>query len=142
MSDSPQLPGSHSKPLDDRTGMWRAEWFKFFRDLAAMPQITVDQSAAILALAERVTTLEEATQALGSILGLGSVSVVGTLGDQVVIQLEGDEENPAASYYYGTGADGTKGFHAMPDPPPQVFNRIDTSGDIRVTTDGALRITD
>jgi hypothetical protein len=76
-----------------------------------------------------------------NVIGPASVEVAGSLaGGAVVLQLTNDEVSPGATYYYGTDADGAKGFHAL--APDQTFNRIDAAGDIRIGADGSLRITD
>lgn len=141
MADSPIFPGNSTSPLTP-DGQWRGEWFRYLRDLAKQPRITTDQSAAILALAERVAALEEGEGSSASIQGLLSVLVSGTLADGLVqLALAGDEAAPAASSYYGTDDTGAKGFHALPDAPPQLFNRITNDGDARIDGDGNLRVT-
>lgn len=120
MSNDPTLPNVRVKFLD-AAGFPVDSWRKFLEKLSQQTSLTADQSAEIAALAERVTELEEQGLDLGSILGLGSVSIVGALGDQVIVQLEGDEESPAASHYYGTDVDGAKGYHAVPDQTTPYF---------------------
>lgn len=142
MTDYRSLPGLHSNPIDPRTGRWTDPWLKYLRDLAKQGSESSDQSAAIEQISDRVTALEQ-HESDASIQGLNSVAVSGTLADGLVqVALRGDSASPGALRYYGTDEDGTKGFHAMPEPDPQVFNRITADGDIRVTADGDLRITD
>ncbi|SDQ41869.1 hypothetical protein [Pseudoxanthomonas sp. CF125] len=112
MANDPSLPNARVKFLD-AAGLPVDSWRKFLEKLSRQPSLTGDQSAAILALSERVTTLEEASQELGGILGLGSVSVTGSLGGQVVIQLQGDTDAPGPSFYYGTDAAGQKGWNPV-----------------------------
>lgn len=108
------LPGPR-EPLQDAAGFPTVPWRKFFERMASQPNLTVDQQAEIAALTARVGALEAAGVDLGSILGLGSVQVTGSLGAQVVAQLEGDEESPAASSYYGTDDTGVKGYRLIAD---------------------------
>lgn len=141
MADSPIFPGNSTSPLT-QDGQWRGEWFRYFRDLAKQPRITTDQSAAILALAERVVALEEGEEGSAIIQGLHSVRVLGSLSSgAVTLQLVNDEAAPEASSYYGTNDTGAKGFHALPEAPPQLFNRITNDGDARIDGDGNLRVT-
>lgn len=111
-TNDPSLPNARAALVDAR-GLPASEWRKFFEKLSRQPTLTADQSAEIAALAERVSALEAEGVDLGQIIGLGSVSAVGSLGDQVVIQLQGDEDAPTASYYYGTDDTGVRGWHPL-----------------------------
>lgn len=111
-TNDPSLPNARAALVDAR-GLPASEWRKFFEKLSRQPTLTADQSAEIAALAGRVAALEAEGVDLGQIIGLGSVSAVGSLGDQVVIQLQGDEDAPTASYYYGTDDTGVRGWHPL-----------------------------
>lgn len=51
-----------------------------------------------------------------NVLGFGSIRSFGTLAGGIVqITLQGDDENPGNTYYYGTGPDGEKGFYPIAD---------------------------
>ena len=97
---------------------------KFFEKLSRLTATSTEFQAEIAEIILRLDALEEGGADLGEILGLGSISVTGSLGEQVVIQLKGDESLPAASYYYGTNADGEKGFYVLPPIPPTVAGEI------------------
>lgn len=112
MAIDPTLPNVR-EPIQPGGAPPTGAWRKFFEKLASQPNLTTDQQAEIAALDARVTALENEGVDLGSILGLGSVTAVGSLGEQVIIQLEGDEENPTASHYYGTDAAAGKGWHEL-----------------------------
>ena len=59
---------------------------------------------------------QAATAAELDVVGLMSIQVVPVGNNQYGLQLRGDIESPGNSYYYGTDAAGTKGWHALPDP--------------------------
>lgn len=91
------------------------EWRRFFESLASL---TDDASlqASLNALAARVAALEEeGSTDIGSVFGRDSIVQIGTLqGGNVYVSLQGDVNAPGNSYYYGTDAAGTKGWHALP----------------------------
>lgn len=97
---------------------------KFFERLSRLTGTSAEFQAQIVAILARIDALEGDGADPGEIIGLGSVLVTGSLGDQVVVQLKGDESLPAASYYYGTDADGVQGFHLFPAPPATVAGEI------------------
>ncbi len=121
--------------LADRAGMPTREWYSFFQQLASQAT-NANLQAELEALAARVLALEDAGQNIATILGLGSVLASGSLADgQVVITLEGDSEAPGASYYYGTGPDGSKGFFPVASAfAPGTNVALDTDPDTGVTT--------
>lgn len=139
MPDSPSLPGNHA--WRDASGrQLPIEFFKFFRDLLRYVQDTNGNTVDIASIIARLDALEKSGNA--TLQGLASVLVQGTLADGAVqFLLQGDEAAPAASSYYGTDDTGAKGFHALPDAPPQLFNRITNDGDARIDGDGNLRVT-
>lgn len=164
MADSPLIPGSHAKPLNP-DGSWRGEWWRFLRDLSSQPGISSGLATQLNALAARVLALEE--ESPSSLFGLLSVLVEGNN-----VSLRGDVAEPGESFYYGTDATGTKGWHErvlstlsdvdLTTPPntgdalvydgtswapaqvspPQIYSRITADGEVRITADGDIRITD
>jgi hypothetical protein len=111
------LPNADSHLTDDRGAVTRV-WRNFFLQLASSTD-SAQLAADLLALAERVADLEShPSGATGMILGLGSVTVYGTLDNGLVqIQLDGDNVDalPGPTYFYGTGPDGAKGWYALGD---------------------------
>lgn len=117
---------------------------KFFEKLSRLTATSTEFQAEIAEIILRLDALEEGGADLGEILGLGSISVTGSLGEQVVIQLKGDESLPAASYYYGTNADGEQGFVPLPKAAlPLVTGEIDGGQPVFVyADDGSLIYTE
>src|SRR5690349_12359724 len=110
----PILPRWQS-PVLDASGSCSREWYDFFRDLLALAGEQTDIEAEIAALAAAVAELQAATPNLGQILGDMSVDVQGLLGQVVQLRLVNDATAPGTTYYYGTNADGTKGWHLLGD---------------------------
>lgn len=110
MTDSPRLPGSHYWPALPQP-FWR--WFQQVdASIAAGNTATLYLSA----LEDRVAVLESQS----SLVGPYSVRLYGS-----TVQLEGDEAAPAASHYYGTDADGVRGWHPHDGlTHPQVMARV------------------
>ena len=137
MSDSPLLPGQHGwkdasgKPLP-------VEFYRFLRDLVAYLRQSGANTADIAALEARIEALE-AGGTDATLQGLELVRIAGTLaGGLVQFRLQGDAADPGPSLYYGTDASGVKGFHAMPDPTPEIpFSYITSDGEPYCTEDYA-----
>lgn len=110
----PILPRAQSLVLDAR-GYPTREWYDFFRDLLALAGVQTNLEAQILALAQAVAELQAATPDLGQLFGDMSVAVDGLLGQVVQLRLVNDATAPGTTYYYGTDADGTKGWHLLGD---------------------------
>lgn len=170
MSDSPQLPGSHSRPLDSGGG-WSREWYGYLRSLTQYVAATTQNSSDLADALTRIEALE-AGGSSATIVGLNGVRVEGSLaGGLVRVLLEGATASP--STYYGMDASGALGFYArtlatlsdvdltgLADGDALIcdagsstfilgdaggaltFTRIDAAGDIRVAADGSLRISD
>jgi hypothetical protein len=118
MADSPLLPGSHSGPVDPKTGLWRREWYGFLRDLVRFVQQTNGNTDSLEAVLARLEALEnEPVVEVGSVIGDMTVDVQGILanGGVVLLRLLNDTTDPGATYYYGTNADGDKGWHLLGD---------------------------
>lgn len=92
----------------------RGEVSKEWRDY--LQQIPADQAIAairaeIQALANRVNDIDQNAPETHNLLGQGSVRVFGDLTQgNATAQLDGDENAPAASHYYGTDETGARGF--------------------------------
>lgn len=109
------LPRANSAPIDPRNGAFTSEWYSFFQTLIG-GEISEELQAEIDALAERVAQLEADETADFIIQGIGSVSVYGTPQSGVVqVTLYNDVTSPGATYYYGTGPDGVKGWYPVAD---------------------------
>lgn len=103
--------------LSNRAGYPTNEWYTYFlqlRDFAGLSESQVEQ---LNQLAARIAELENSSGSGGfQIMGVGSVQVFGTpAGGIVQIYLEGDVDQPGASWYYGTGPDGTRSWFALAD---------------------------
>lgn len=99
------------QPVVDQAGRVTQAWANYFLRLASA-QSSDDLRALYEALAARVAALEDGEGGSFQILGQQSIAVNGIPqpGYVVVITLQGDEENPGNTEYYGTGPDGTKGW--------------------------------
>lgn len=99
------------QPVVDQAGRVTQAWANYFLRLASA-QSSDDLRALYEALSARVAALEDGEGGSFQILGQQSIAVNGIPqpGYVVVITLQGDEENPGNTEYYGTGPDGTKGW--------------------------------
>jgi hypothetical protein len=114
MADSPNLPGDRAWPPKSPQE-WRA-FYAFFRDLVRTVQATNGNTTGLAALLARIEALENAPEPdLGQIFGDMSVSVLGLLGQVVQVRLVNDTVTPGTTHYYGTNADGDKGWHLLGD---------------------------
>lgn len=109
-----RFPGEQPRfdqPVVDQSGRVTQAWANYFLRLASA-QSSDDLRALYEALAARVAALEDGEGGSFQILGQQSIAVNGIPqpGHVVVITLQGDEENPGNTEYYGTGPDGTKGW--------------------------------
>lgn len=102
-------------PIADRDGLTTREWYTYLLDLANSAGMTPAQREQLDALIARVQALEGGGGAGGnvSVQGLGSIVTNGL--DIVLVMLDGDNDAPGASWYYGTGPDGVKGWYAIAD---------------------------
>ncbi|MEQ7993849.1 hypothetical protein ABQW53_23300, partial [Xanthomonas hortorum pv. hederae] len=102
-------------PIADRAGLTTREWYTYLLDLANSAGMTPAQRKQLDALIARVQALEGGGGAGGnvSVQGLGSIVTNGL--DIVLVMLDGDNDAPGSSWYYGTGPDGTKGWYAIAD---------------------------
>jgi len=101
----------------DRNGHVAREWRNYLFNLPA-DEVAAELQDQINALGRRISDIASGT-AQNNLIGQGSIRVFGDLSqDNATAQLDGDENAPAASHFYGTDEDGRRGFHALPDPPP------------------------
>jgi len=141
-----------SVPWVDSGGRPTREFFDHFR------RLTGDSNLSDDAIARVVKDLSGIAQALGStdgsvanippqssqaqalVIGLRSVQHVGSLADGLVsLSLEGDEDAPGPSRYYGTSASGGRGFHALSDAlvqGPGVTFTVGEDGRTTVSAEG------
>lgn len=114
MATSPLLPRAQASIVGAQ-GIPTREFYNFLLHLASS---TTDDTlqAQILALAARVSALEDEEGTDATIQGLDSVRVDGTLaGGAVIITLQGDVQDPGLTFYYGTDETGVKGWFAVAD---------------------------
>lgn len=112
---NPALQPRHAEPVvDPRSGIVTKAWADYFLRLSTQ-QSSDDLAQLYQQLAGRVSELEEG-RALGfQIFGQDSIILEGSTqpGSVLVITLQGDQESPADTSYYGTGPDGVKGWHPV-----------------------------
>ncbi|WP_435013022.1 hypothetical protein [Xanthomonas arboricola] len=100
-------------PISDRAGLVTREWHTFFLGLNNAG-LTPAQREQLDALIARVDALEGGGASGNvSVQGLGSIVTDGI--DIVLVTLDGDNDAPGSSWYYGTGPDGAKGWYAIAD---------------------------
>lgn len=114
------------------------EWYNFFRDLRAFVIDNEGDVSQIDDILARLAALEAAEGGeAATIQGPLSVAVFGSLeSGNVTVQLLNDADAPGATYYYGTGPDGVKGWYAL---------LLSNLGDVDLTvppTDGQALIYD
>lgn len=108
------LPRAQAQ-ISDQRGYPTREWYAFFSRLL---DETTDAglSAQIQSILDRLKQLEAGSIVDLSIIGLDSVSVAGQPSSgRVTITLDGDTEAPGATWYYGTGQDGVRGWYQLSD---------------------------
>lgn len=168
MADSPILPGDRA--WKDASGRpLPVEFYRFLRDLVGFVAQIQGNTAELADILARLDALEAGGGI--DINGPGSVQVLGD-APNFTLQLFGDQLSPGLRYFYGTDIAGQKGWFErllstladvdltgladgdaivwdagagkfVPgDSAGAIFNRITDVGDIRVTTQGDLRVTD
>lgn len=117
MTDSPILPGDRAW-RDANGKQLPVEFYKFFRDLTAYVRRTQGASATLADIIRRLTELESeigGSQQIGNVVGRNSVVQYGRLSDGAVfLELVNDQQSPDPLRYYGTNADGERGYHELP----------------------------
>lgn len=97
-------------------------WYDYLRTLDAS-SLTAEIERQVQANTEAIKALQQAgfgdyLPAGAYILGVDSVETFGDLASGTQVRLRGDSAAPEASRYYGTNADGERGFHPVPEPSP------------------------
>lgn len=102
-----------NEPIAGPGGLITRSWRDYLRRFAAATSLAevwaaIEEIRAQLADSGAGSFLPSTTQ----VSGRNSVQTFGTLADGVVlVQLQADQLNPAASSYYGTDVDGARGYH-------------------------------
>lgn len=112
---NPALQPRHAEPVvDPRSGIVTKAWADYFLRLSTQ-QSSDDLAQLYQQLAQRVSELEEGGALGFQIFGQDSIILEGSTqpGSVLVITLQGDQESPADTSYYGTGPDGVKGWHPV-----------------------------
>lgn len=133
--------------ISDPQGRITPTWRNWLRTLSAADSLS-DVWTAIQEIRQQL-----ASQGVSSFLpfgtvvqGINSVTQYGTLDSgRVQLLLDGDEEAPAASHYYGTDAQGVRGYHVLPTSGvlPVVTGEIDNGQPVFVyADDGSLIYTE
>lgn len=99
--------------IADRAGLPTREWYTYLLDLANSAGMTPAQREQLDVLIARVDALDGGAGGNVSVQGLGSIVTNGI--DVVLVTLDGDNDAPGSSWYYGTGPDGVKGWYAIAD---------------------------
>lgn len=99
--------------IADRAGLPTREWYTYLLDLANSAGMTPAQREQLDTLIARVDALDGGAGGNVSVQGLGSIVTNGI--DVVLVTLDGDNDAPGSSWYYGTGPDGVKGWYAIAD---------------------------
>lgn len=97
-------------PITDARGVVSREWYSFFRSLTGLGGEQLQ--AELTRLADRVTALEDGESF--TFVGAGSI-VISNVGGVITVALQGDNESPGGNWYYGTNADGIRGFWPIAD---------------------------
>lgn len=103
-----------NEPFLDGRGCITPIWRDYLRSIPADAALAViEQQLAALGL--RVTELEQQAGSTGNVVGRDSVTQYGVLSEGFVqLALVGDEPTPDPLRYYGTDADGERGYHELP----------------------------
>lgn len=112
--DSIQFPRP-TEPFLDRSGLVSRWWYDYLRTLTSSA-VLAEMQAQIAANAAAIAELQNAGGFSGNVVGIDSVFTYGQLADGTVwVTLQGDTLAPGATYYYGTGPDGAKGWYRLYD---------------------------
>ena len=142
MAANPILPRAQA-PIAGQLPTTR-EWYEFFRQLLVFVGESSSIGSVIAEILGRLAALEqEGGDPITAIQGLASVSAYGPFGGIVRVELFNDSLSPAATYYYGTSAAGTKGWHAVADTlaaaPGELTKTVEADG---VSTFGLADLAD
>lgn len=111
-----------TEPLIDGSGRITRNWYNYLRGQIG--------ESAIAALQAQIDALWAAIEQGGSgsdvsLTGSFSVQVLGTAEDGFFIQLRNDTQTPDPASYYGTNAEGSRGWHLL---------SLDALSDVDLTT--------
>lgn len=99
-------------PIAGPGGQTTRAWYAYFQSLRVAASGNATLQAAIDAILLRLESLENEAPVDFSIIGPQSVVVTGIPGNGFVqLTLAGDENDPGPTYYYGTNADGERGWY-------------------------------
>lgn len=164
MADEYPIPKPNSSLIGPE-GRPTREWWNYWNNLL-LDAVGADYQTQIDELLAMIQALQTGTFNLN---GFGSVLVTGSDGN-FTVQLVNDNQSPGVKFYYGTDANGVKGWFQLelgaladvdlettppspgdalvfdgtnwvPGAVTQYANRITTDGNFRITTTSALRIT-
>lgn len=112
----PPIPNVQA-PVVGAGGLLTPQWHSFFLRLRDTAGGDTALQTAIDKVVERLDELEAGgTAGTFLIQGLGSIVVNGTpAGGTVQVLLDNDNDAPGATWYYGTGPDGARGWFAAAD---------------------------
>lgn len=123
-------------PLLDRGGMTSREWYLFFQ--AIQVNVSAPSNAAlandIAIISEKLGSPDGTPENIppgggaGLVVGTQSIASAGSLPGVVQLSLQGDQDAPGNTTYYGTDIAGNKGFY----PVANAF--IGATGNIAMTT--------
>lgn len=97
-------------PFSNPDGSPTVEWYDFLRALAEALDAATSDAERIAILEQAVAALQEAGVTV-SITGPATVQVLGNGTDGFVVTLDNDTPAPGESQFYGTDADGAKGWY-------------------------------
>jgi len=126
------------QPVVDSSGRVTRAWADYFLRMASV-QTSSDLRALYEALAARVAELEDGQTLSFQIVGPQSVVVNGVPqpGGIVSVQLDGDQDAPGNTAYYGTGPDGVRGWFPLESATQVVAGELSKAvGSDGVTTLG------
>lgn len=139
------------QPVVDNSGRVTRAWADYFLRMASA-QTSSDLRALYEALAARVAQLEDGQTLSFQIVGAQSVVVNGfpQPGGIVSVQLDGDQDAPGNTAYYGTGPDGVRGWFPLESATQVVAGELSKAvgsdgvatlglADLAATTAGTLQ---
>ncbi|MGY0329373.1 hypothetical protein ACWWAE_04310 [Xylella fastidiosa subsp. multiplex] len=110
-----QIPHAN-EPFLDAAGCVARSWRTYLASLASS-----ETRQTLLQLQQQMSALQAALDSAHSgppaaqLQAIDSLNMVGTLASGLAtLRLEGDTATPGASCYYGTNANGVKGWHPFP----------------------------
>lgn len=125
-------------PLIVQGGLPSREWYSYWQNLQADSggPSNAELAKDIAIISDKLGSPDGTPEGIpvggghGTIVGVQSVASAGALPGVVTLSLQGDQDAPGNTTYYGTDPTGAKGFF----PIASAF--LGTAGDITLTTDG------